>query len=141
MDMRALDFADETFDFVWSISSVEHVDSVEDIVTAFREVERVLKPGGHALITSEWNLVAENPVYEPGAIILDEVLMVHVLSQLRLLRLTQLSTTQPYHPAHVYSPRWKTSAGVEVRPIINIRLGGTYVTPVLMVLQREATSP
>ncbi|MCH2076144.1 MAG: class I SAM-dependent methyltransferase [Rhodobacteraceae bacterium] len=42
-DLRALTFADESFDLVISIEVFEHVFEVEK---AFKEVARVLKPGG-----------------------------------------------------------------------------------------------
>jgi len=46
MDMRKLDFPDESFDFCWSTGSFEHIGDDEDFLAHFREVERVLKPGG-----------------------------------------------------------------------------------------------
>ncbi|WP_275782507.1 class I SAM-dependent methyltransferase [Pararhizobium gei] len=46
MDMRALEFPDDSFDFCWSTGSFEHIGTDEDFLRHFREVERVLKPGG-----------------------------------------------------------------------------------------------
>ncbi|CAN7629104.1 methyltransferase domain-containing protein [Pararhizobium sp. LjRoot238] len=46
MDMRKLDFPDESFDFCWSTGAFEHIGRDEDFLRHFREVERVLKPGG-----------------------------------------------------------------------------------------------
>lgn len=46
MDMRKLDFPDESFDFCWSTGSFEHIGRDEDFLRHFSEVERVLKPGG-----------------------------------------------------------------------------------------------
>lgn len=48
-DACALPFADATFDLAIAIESFEHI---EDNVTAMREVVRVLKPGGLAIITT-----------------------------------------------------------------------------------------
>ncbi len=56
MDMCRLGFSDETFDVVWSSSSVEHVGDLDDILTCFKEMQRVLKPNGILTITTEWNL-------------------------------------------------------------------------------------
>ncbi len=66
-DLRALPFRDENFDFVFSISTIEHVgmnntrlytdeakyreSKSEDFLLAVEEFERVLKKGGRALIT------------------------------------------------------------------------------------------
>ena len=139
MDMRALDFPDATFDFVWSVSSVEHLESVEQVVMTFREIERVLKPGAYAFITTEWNLIPNNPVYQPTAILFDEVLCAWIFSKLRMLALvTPLHTRQPYHADHVFAAKWKTASGLEIRPCVNLFSAGTFVAPVLLVCKKEA---
>lgn len=46
MDMRDLRFPDESFDFCWSTGAFEHIGHDEDFLQHFREVDRVLKPGG-----------------------------------------------------------------------------------------------
>jgi SAM-dependent methyltransferase len=53
MDARALEFDDESFDAVFSLSSIEHFGSPRDIARASSEVGRVLKPGGYAFIVTE----------------------------------------------------------------------------------------
>ncbi|HEY8865864.1 MAG TPA: class I SAM-dependent methyltransferase [Solirubrobacteraceae bacterium] len=53
MDGRRLDFEDETFDVVFTVSSIEHFGSPADIRAAAREIGRVLKPGGHAVVITE----------------------------------------------------------------------------------------
>ena len=53
MDARALAFEDETFDVVFSLSSIEHFGSARDIARASSEIGRVLKPGGFAFIVTE----------------------------------------------------------------------------------------
>ena len=47
-DICRLPFPDDEFDFVLATDVIEHVD---DDLTALREIRRVLKPGGHVLIT------------------------------------------------------------------------------------------
>jgi SAM-dependent methyltransferase len=56
MDMAKIEFPDESFDFVWSSSSVEHVGHIPEVMKVFTEVQRVLRPNGIFSITSEWNL-------------------------------------------------------------------------------------
>jgi SAM-dependent methyltransferase len=46
-DLRQTPFADDTFDLAYSMGTVEHFDEYE---TAIREIHRVLKPGGRAVI-------------------------------------------------------------------------------------------
>jgi SAM-dependent methyltransferase len=53
MDARELEFEDESFDVVFSLSSIEHFGSPRDIARASSEVGRVLKPGGYAFIVTE----------------------------------------------------------------------------------------
>jgi SAM-dependent methyltransferase len=72
-DMRALPFADEEFDFCWSCSSIEHVDNLAQIVAVYNEIVRVLKPGGHAILTTEF-CVSPPPYPLPGVIALDPLL-------------------------------------------------------------------
>lgn len=139
MDMRNLDFPDATFDFVWSISSVEHLESVEQVLTAFREIDRVIKPGGHAFITTEWNLVPSNAIYQPRAILFDEVLCAWIFSKLRTLALaTPLHLCQPYHPDHFCAAKWTTASGLDIHPCVNIFSSGTFITPVVLVCKKEA---
>jgi ubiquinone/menaquinone biosynthesis C-methylase UbiE len=54
MDARNLDHEDETFDFLFSSSSIEHFGTREDIKRASREMGRVLKRGGLMSISTEY---------------------------------------------------------------------------------------
>jgi SAM-dependent methyltransferase len=47
MDARTLDFPDATFDKIYSFHAIEHIP---DLPRVFREIDRVLKPGGSALL-------------------------------------------------------------------------------------------
>jgi SAM-dependent methyltransferase len=50
-DVRELPFADASFDVIVSLSTLDHFDSKQDIKTALNELTRVLRPGGHLLLT------------------------------------------------------------------------------------------
>ena len=50
-DIRELPFADETFDLVVSLSTLDHLDTVEEIATAIGEIARVLVPNGMLVLT------------------------------------------------------------------------------------------
>ncbi len=58
MNALELDFPDDHFDFVFSSSSIEHFGRKRDILKSLREMYRVLKPGGAALITTELKLTS-----------------------------------------------------------------------------------
>jgi SAM-dependent methyltransferase len=53
MNGLALDAADATFDFAFCLSSIEHFGTIGDKQQALREMFRVLKPGGVAVVTTE----------------------------------------------------------------------------------------
>ena len=53
MDARELDFPDESFDVVFTLSSIEHFGPPPDVARSARELARVLRPGGHAFVVTE----------------------------------------------------------------------------------------
>lgn len=52
-DARRLPFRDGTFEVVVSISTLDHFDSAESIVTSIVELARTLRPGGLLLLTMD----------------------------------------------------------------------------------------
>lgn len=50
-DARSMSWEDETFDRVYCISVLEHMDNREEVMKAISEIWRVLKKGGLAAIT------------------------------------------------------------------------------------------
>jgi SAM-dependent methyltransferase len=58
-DVCRLPFASESFDLVFSNSTLDHMDSLDDVATGLSELHRVLKPGGRLVVTLD-NL--RNPV-------------------------------------------------------------------------------
>jgi ubiquinone/menaquinone biosynthesis C-methylase UbiE len=59
-DAQALPFPDGAFDFVYSVNAFHHLPSVAAQTRAFRETERVLRPGG-TFVLHEMN--TQNPVF------------------------------------------------------------------------------
>ena len=55
-NIARLPFADETFDYVYSISVLEHMAKGEDVM-AVKEMSRVLKKGGTMLVTVDFSPV------------------------------------------------------------------------------------
>jgi SAM-dependent methyltransferase len=52
-DVRGLPFPDASFDMVFSGSTLDHFHSAADIRTALSELRRVLRPGGHMVLTMD----------------------------------------------------------------------------------------
>jgi SAM-dependent methyltransferase len=67
MDGRYLQYEDETFDAVFSSSSIEHFGHWDDVRQAAREMGRVLKPGGLLTLATELRLGGEGQGF-PGVL-------------------------------------------------------------------------
>lgn len=70
MDMTQIAYPDASFDFVWSCCAIEHVNNFRDLHQVYREIHRVLKPGGIAALTTEFNNT-DRPSYEPNLLFTD----------------------------------------------------------------------
>jgi ubiquinone/menaquinone biosynthesis C-methylase UbiE len=53
-DVRNLPYKDQSFDWAIAVATYHHLQKREDQLNALRELRRVLKPGGEALVTV-WN--------------------------------------------------------------------------------------
>jgi SAM-dependent methyltransferase len=59
MDGTNLEFTNERFDIVWSLSSIEHFGSHENSAQAIREMARVTTKGGIVVVATEYLLLDE----------------------------------------------------------------------------------
>lgn len=64
MDALALDFPDASFDIVFCLSSIEHFGGFRNAAKAAAGMARVLRPGGHLIITTEC-LLGYHPLDSP----------------------------------------------------------------------------
>jgi Methyltransferase domain len=64
-DMRQTGIAEQSVDFVWSCSSIEHVPTLVDIFTVFKEMDRIVRIGGYAVLTTEY-CITETTYLLPG---------------------------------------------------------------------------
>lgn len=76
VDIEQMPFEEGTFDLVIANHVLEHVD---DDVRAAREVHRVLKPGGLAILQAPFSRVLQNTWSDPG--IVSEVARLHAFGQ------------------------------------------------------------
>lgn len=65
MDMRSLEFPDQSFDFAYSACAFEHIGEWADFVRHLREVHRVLRPSGVYAFTTEFHYGPET-IEHPG---------------------------------------------------------------------------
>jgi ubiquinone/menaquinone biosynthesis C-methylase UbiE len=79
MDMTTIDYPDNSFDMVWSGRIIENMLSFEDLHQFYREIHRVLKPGGIAALTTEYNMTDRHS-YEPNMLVIDRHWIRHWLT-------------------------------------------------------------
>jgi len=87
-DVRRLPFGNDKFDFIISNSTLDHFQTTSDIGVAVNELYRVLRPGGHMVLTLD-NL--RNPI-----IALRHILPLHFLNFLGVV---------PYFVGSTFGPR------------------------------------
>lgn len=61
MDGTDLEFPDASFDFVWSLSSIEHFGGHEAAHRSVAEMGRVARPGGIVCVATEYVITPEAP--------------------------------------------------------------------------------
>jgi SAM-dependent methyltransferase len=71
MNAHDLDFPDESFDGIFSSSSIEHFGAFADVRRSVEEMFRVLRPGGVAALATEFRLEGPGIGY-PGLLRFDE---------------------------------------------------------------------
>jgi SAM-dependent methyltransferase len=169
MDGRQLEFPDASFDLVLSVSSIEHFGSPRDIAQAAREIGRVTKPGGFAVVITECFVKLHpldtlpigfmrrvitrgrmSPSASPrrrGA--LSEVLTPRELES-RIIEPSGLALAQPVDLS-LSKGSWENvitarrdgtlhSAGGKPYPLVLMRHGRSYFTSVCLVLERPLDS-
>jgi len=119
MDAREVDFPDESFDVVFSLSSIEHFGGPADIQQASREIGRVLRPGGHAFIATECFL-------EYGPL---DVPTVHFLARVATLGRMGGQATPRRRAIDVFTPRELHSRIVDPSGLRLVQPLDTTVSP------------
>jgi len=103
MDMKKLEFDNDTIDIVWSSSSVEHIGGLEDILACFKEIERVLKPSGACGMTVEWNLDYQDKVVKFNNVLCFNICVLDKIKEVcpRLVLVEPMQTTRSSNPKNL----------------------------------------
>lgn len=138
-------FPSESFDITFSFSSIEHFGGKNHskALQSVREMERVLKPKGIAIVTTEYiiNHKSHPEFFNDKTIYSDLIDKLDVLKLVEPLDLSITSKTLDAlidYPMAVY---WDTSANDNFRtthPLIVIRVRDLLVTSLMLVLQKES---
>ncbi len=124
MDMRRIEAPDESFDLVWSCSSIEHLASIADMRTTFAEVARALRPGGVYVFTTEWKLCGGFS-YFPHGFIFDPKLLQKMIDGLQLEPIGQVDCRFSQHSLNtptwrrMHHPSFRLLSSARENPIIN----------------------
>lgn len=139
-----LKFNDNTFDFVWSCSSIEHFGSHEDAAIAMREIERVLKKGGIAAIATEYIIKQflfpgfktyhSNPLFFS----LDDIYRYLIASHnLKLVQDIDFSVDEYCLDHHIVYPDEIGSPHTINKPHMILRFEDIFFTSIFMFFRKE----
>jgi SAM-dependent methyltransferase len=127
-----LPFADETFDVVYSLSSIEHFGGHEMAAVAMREKARVLKPGGIAAVATE--LVLEGPGNEE--LFARDLLDKCVVNASALVPLEAVDDEPP--PRELFDDPVVITENIDRNPHIVMGQGDTRWTSVMVFLRKPS---
>jgi SAM-dependent methyltransferase len=144
MDGTKLGFPSESFDIAFSFSSIEHFGGKNHsgALRSLQEIERVLKPGGLAVITTEYiiNNKEHHEFFNRRTIysdLIDKLEKLQLVEPLDLRITTKTLDTMLDYPSAVY---WDTNPNEDEfkknHPLVLVRVGNILVTSLLLVFQK-----
>ena len=128
MDGRRLEFADSSFDIVYSLSSIEHFGGYEGARSAVSEMGRVLKTGGVLVVATEYILAGPPYVeaFSPSEI--------HDLFSVAGLRLVQPIDERVFERFDYRAVDLRRN--LHQRPHMVVEVDGTRFTSVIVFLTK-----
>jgi SAM-dependent methyltransferase len=96
MDMRQLEFEDNSFDFCYSNCAIEHIGEDHDFRQHLREVHRVLKNGGLYVCTTEFSY-GDETIKNPGSYIFSHYFLSELFAEGDLVCEGDFSAEIAYH--------------------------------------------
>lgn len=128
MDGRKLEFESDSFDFVISLSSIEHFGGLQGSIESMREMGRVCKPGGLLVVATELIL---NDAEHPEFFTLDELRQLVAASGMRLVQkpVFSLPPTIRDNPTILPDEHFKA-------PMLALEDNGVRFTSIMLFLEK-----
>jgi len=143
MDATKLEFSDESFDIAFSFSSIEHFggENHSGALRSMKEIERVLKPGGIAVVATEYMLNDKEHIefFNRRTLYSD---LIDKLDRLKLVEPLDLRTTTKTLDAIIdyqLSVNWLASPYEfkKSHPYVLIRVNDILVCSIMLVFQKQ----
>lgn len=145
MDATKLEFPDESFDIAFSFSSIEHFggENHTGAIKSMKEIERVLKSKGIAVISTEYILNnKEHSEFFNGRTIFSD--LINKLEKLKLIEPLDLRVSTNTlnniinYDSAVYWDRSEDNFEYKKKhPLILVRVNDMIVTSVMLVFQKD----
>jgi SAM-dependent methyltransferase len=149
MDGTQLEFPSDSFDIVFSFSSIEHFggENYSGALKSLKEMERVLKPGGIAIVATEYIINNKNPPDLTNQFYNERTIYSHLIDKLDRMKLVEpldLTISQKTLDKGIIDASnavdWDTSRVDDdfkrANPYIVIKLGNILVTSIMLVFQK-----
>lgn len=149
MDSTKLEFSSETFDIAFSISSIEHFggNNHSGALQSLKEIERVLKRGGIAAVTTEYILNdkeapdLQNQFFNRKTIysdLIDKLDELHLVEPLDLdITPNTLDTVMEVGDGVKWDTNIFTNEYKKTHPLIVLRTRNILLTSVMLVFQKR----
>lgn len=150
MNATQLEFPSNSSDIVFSFSSIEHFggDNYSGALKSLKEMERVLKPGGIAVVATEYIINNKNPPDLSNQFYNEHTIYSHLIDKLDLMKLVEpldLTISQKTLEKGIIDAadavKWDTSRVddnfKQTHPYIVIKLGNILVTSIMLVFQKK----
>ena len=149
MDGTQLEFPSDSSDIVFSFSSIEHFggENYSGALKSLKEMERVLKPGGIAVVATEYIINNKNPPDLTNQFYNERTIYSHLIDKLDRMKLVEpldLTISQKTLDKGIIDASnavdWDTSRiddeFKQTNPYIVIKLGNILVTSIMLVFQK-----
>jgi SAM-dependent methyltransferase len=149
MDGTKLEFPSDSFDIVFSFSSIEHFggENHSGALKSLKEMERVLKPRGIAIVATEYIINNKDPPDLTNQFYNERTIYSHLIDKLDVMKLVEpvdLTISPKTLDTGIIDASdavdWDTSRVDDdfkrANPYIVIKLGNMLVTSIMLVFQK-----